>query len=69
MNLQYNYILAITQFRPDDFGGLETLNISFKSISPANIRSIYTLKKLRTLDLQANNLMTLPEDIGISTTW
>ena len=64
INLQYNYIRTIPTLGPDDFERLETLNLSYNSLTPASIRSLYTLKKLRTLDLQANNLVTLPEDIG-----
>ena len=48
----------------DDFEKLETLNISYNSISPASIRSLYSMKRLKVLDLQANNLVTVPEDIG-----
>jgi len=57
-------IRLIPTLSPDDFERLETLNISFNSITPASIRSLYTLRKLKNLDLQANNLITLPEDIG-----
>ena len=64
VNLQYNYIRLIPQLQPDDFERLETLNLSYNSISPASIRSLYSLKKLKVLDLQANNLVTIPEDIG-----
>jgi len=63
INLQYNYIRIIPAFGPDDFEKLETINLSYNSITPASIRSLYTLKKLKSLDLQANNLVTLPEDI------
>jgi Leucine-rich repeat (LRR) protein len=64
INLQYNYIRVIPPLSNDDFERLETLNLSYNSITPASIRSLYTIKKLRNLDLQANNLVTLPEDIG-----
>ena len=43
---------------------METLNLSYNSITAASIRSLYTIRKLKYLDLQANNLVTLPEDIG-----
>jgi Leucine-rich repeat (LRR) protein len=48
----------------DDFERLETLNLSYNSITPASIRSLYTIRRLKNLDLQANNLVTLPEDIN-----
>ena len=44
---------------------LETLNLSYNSITPASIRQLYNLRKLKVLDLQANNLVTLPEDIRL----
>jgi Leucine-rich repeat (LRR) protein len=62
--LQYNYIQTIPKFGPDDFQKLEILNLSYNSLSPVSIRSLYTLKRIKLLDLQANNLLTLPEDIG-----
>jgi adenylate cyclase len=64
INLQYNYIRVIPALKSDDFEKLESLNISYNSITPASIRSLYCLRKLKTLDLQANNLVTLPEDIS-----
>ena len=64
INLQYNYIRLIPQLKPEDFEKLEQINLSYNSITPASIRSLYNLKKLKTLDLQANNLVTLPEDIS-----
>mmetsp|Transcript_39281 Transcript_39281/g.59971 ORF Transcript_39281/g.59971 Transcript_39281/m.59971 type:complete len:171 (+) Transcript_39281:580-1092(+) len=64
INLQYNNIRIIPSLASDDFERLETLNLSYNSITPASIRSLFPLKKLRNLDLQANNLVTLPEDIG-----
>lgn len=48
-----------------DFEKLETLNLSYNSITPASIRQLYNLRRLKTLDLQANNLVTLPEDIRL----
>jgi len=54
---------VIPSLSSDDFEKLETINLSYNSITPASIRSLYTLKKLKSLDLQANNLVTLPEDI------
>jgi len=64
INLQYNYIRVIPSLATDDFERVETLNLSFNSLTPASIRSLYTLKKLKSLDLQANNLVTLPEDVS-----
>ena len=51
INLQYNYIRTVPTLGPEDFERLETLNLSYNSLTPASIRSLYTLKKLRTLDL------------------
>ena len=64
INLQYNYIRIIPQLAADDFEKLEVLNLSYNSITPASIRSLYTCRRLKSLDLQGNNLVTLPEDIG-----
>jgi len=54
----------VPALQPDDFERLESLNLSYNSITPASIRSLYSIRRLKTLDLQANNLVTLPEDIG-----
>ena len=51
INLQYNYIRVIPALSNDDFERVETLNLSFNSLTPASIRSLYTLKKLKCLDL------------------
>ena len=51
INLQYNYIRLIPQLKPEDFEKLEMINLSYNSITPASIRSLYNLKKLKTLDL------------------
>lgn len=48
----------------EDFERLEVLNLSYNQITPASIRSLYSLSKLKNLDLQANNLVTIPEDIS-----
>lgn len=63
VNLQYNYIRVIPTLLPNEFERLEVLNLSYNAITPASIRSLYTIKKLKNLDLQANNLVTIPEDI------
>ncbi len=64
INLQYNNIRIVPSLAYDDFERLEVLNLSYNSVTPASIRSLYFMKKLRILDLQANNLVTLPEDIS-----
>lgn len=64
INLQYNYIRVIPALEPSDFERLEVLNLSYNSITPASIRSLYTITRLKNLDLQANNLVTIPEDIS-----
>lgn len=64
INLQFNHIRIIPQLQSSDFEKLEIINLSYNSITPASIRSLYIAKKLKHLDLQANNLVTLPEDIG-----
>lgn len=64
INLQYNYIRVIPALEPNDFERLEVLNLSYNSITPASIRSLYTITRLKNLDLQANNLVTIPEDIS-----
>lgn len=46
-----------------EFQRLETLNLSFNKISPASLRNLYTCKQLKSLDLSANNLTMLPEDL------
>lgn len=51
VNLQYNYIRVIPALNFDDFERLEALNLSYNSITPASIRSLYSLKKLKNLDL------------------
>jgi Leucine-rich repeat (LRR) protein len=51
INLQYNYIRSIPTLSTDDFERLETLNLSYNSIIPASIKSLYSLRKLKTLDL------------------
>lgn len=61
--MQYNYIRVIPALNFDDFERLEVLNLSYNSITPASIRSLYSLKRIKNLDLQANNLVTIPEDI------
>lgn len=63
VNLQYNNIQSIPPLVKDDFPKLEVLNLSYNQITPASIRHLYQLSRLKTLDLQGNNLVTLPDDI------
>ena len=47
----------------EDFPKLEVLNLSYNHVAPMTIRNLYSLKRLKMLDLSGNNLITLPEDI------
>lgn len=47
----------------DDFPKLEVLNLSYNAITPASIRNLYAISRLKFLDLQGNNLLTLPDDM------
>lgn len=51
VNLQYNYIRIIPSLAYDDFERLEVLNLSYNHVTPASIRSLYFMKRLRVLDL------------------
>ena len=51
INLQYNNIRIVPSLAYDDFERLEVLNLSYNSVTPASIRSLYFMKKLRILDL------------------
>lgn len=53
----------IPTLQKDDFPKLEILNLSYNQIAPASIRNLYSILKLKVLDLQGNNLVTLPEDL------
>ena len=46
-----------------DFNQLEVLNLSYNKLSHESIRNLYVCKKLKTLDLAANNFEQLPEDM------
>lgn len=48
----------------EDFPRLENLNLSYNQITPASIRHLYCLKKLKILDLQGNSLVTIPDDLS-----
>ena len=63
VNLQYNNIQSIPPLTREDFPKLEILNLSYNSITPASIRNLYGIHKLKLLDLQGNNLVTLPDDL------
>lgn len=63
VNLQYNMIQAVPPLAPDDFPKLESLNLSFNNLAPGSVRHLYPVKRLKVLDLQGNNLVTLPEDL------
>ena len=47
-----------------DFNHLEQLNLSYNKLSSDSIRNLYVCKKLKQLDLAANNFESLPEDIS-----
>ncbi len=47
----------------EDFPKLEVLNLSYNQLTPASIRHLYQLPRLKNLDLQGNNLVTLPDDL------
>jgi Leucine-rich repeat (LRR) protein len=47
----------------EDFPKLEVLNLSYNQLTPASIRHLYLLPRLKNLDLQGNNLVTLPDDL------
>ncbi len=63
INLQYNNIQTIPSLTREDFPKLEILNLSYNQITPASIRHLYQLPRLKNLDLQGNNLVTLPDDM------
>lgn len=44
-------IKSVPAFKPEDFPKLEILNLSYNNISPGSIRHLFTLKKLKSLDL------------------
>jgi Leucine-rich repeat (LRR) protein len=48
----------------ENFLKVESLNLSYNQISPASIRNLYTIKRLKSLDLSGNNILTLPDDLS-----
>lgn len=61
--MQYNTILTIPPLAENDFQNLEFLNLSYNKIQYENLRNLYTLQNLKMLDLAANNLEVLPDDL------
>ena len=47
----------------NDFTALESLNLSYNKISAESIRNLYQCVNLKQLDLAANNLEQLPDDM------
>ena len=43
---------------------LQTLDLSYNNLSPADVLALGNLKRLRQLDISANNLSTLPADLS-----
>jgi len=43
---------------------LQTLDLSYNNLSPADVLTLGCLKRLRELDISANNLASLPADIS-----
>ena len=46
-----------------DFNSLEVLNLSYNKLTYESIRHLYTCSQLKSLDLAANNLEQLPDDM------
>ena len=63
LNLQFNQISQIPPLGEKDFSGLENLNLSYNKLNFESIRSLYSCKNLKQLDLAANNLEQLPDDM------
>ena len=51
VNLQYNNIQTIPSLSKEDFPKLEILNLSYNQLTPASIRHLYQLPRLKNLDL------------------
>lgn len=63
LNLQFNQISFVPALNDNDFSALETLNLSYNKLHFESIRSLYVCKQLKTLDLAANSLEQLPDDM------
>ena len=63
LNLQFNSISQIPALSDKDFNSLEVLNLSYNKLNFESIRNLYTCRNLRSLDLAANNLEHLPDDM------
>lgn len=63
LNLQYNSITQIAPLGEKDFDNLEVLNLSYNKIHFEGIRNLYQCRNLKHLDLAANNLEQLPDDL------
>lgn len=63
LNLQFNSIFSIPALSDKDFNSLEVLNLSYNKLNYESIRNLYICKSLRILDLAANNLEQLPDDM------
>jgi len=63
LNLQFNQIQTIPQLNEKDFNQLEVLNLSYNKLNYQCISNLYVCKKLKTLDLAANNFDQLPHDM------
>ena len=63
LNLQFNSIHQIPSLGDKDFMALESLNLSYNKLNFDSIRNLYQCKNLKQLDLAANNLEQLPDDM------
>jgi len=63
LNLQFNSITQIPPLGEKDFNSLEVLNLSYNKLGFESIRNLFTCRNLKSLDLAANNLEQLPDDM------
>ena len=63
LNLQFNSITQIPVLGDKDFMALECLNLSYNKLNFESIRNLYQCQNLKQLDLAANNLEQLPDDM------
>ena len=47
----------------EDFPKIDMLNLSYNQLTPAIIRHLYQLPRLKNLDLLGNILVTLPDNL------